>query len=108
MPKDEAELISLIKNSKKVYALLFFFYLIPGSPKDGLTYLVGMMNVKVVPFLVLTFIARVPSVLSSTLCGSTLAEKQYLISAIIFGATFILALIGGFIYKKYTDKKMQK
>ena len=73
-----------------------------------MTYLVGMMNVKVVPFLVLTFIARVPSVLSSTLCGSTLAEKQYLISAVIFGATLVLALIGGFIYKKYTDKKMQK
>ncbi len=108
LPANNLQLISLFKNSKKVYALLFFFYLIPGSPKDGLTYLVGMMNVKVVPFLVLTFIARVPSVLSSTLCGSTLAEKQYLISAIIFGATFVLALIGGFIYKKYTDKKMQK
>lgn len=108
LPANNLQLISLFKNSKKVYALLFFFYLIPGSPKDGLTYLVGMMNVKVVPFLVLTFIARVPSVLSSTLCGSTLAEKQYLISAIIFGATLVLALIGGFIYKKYTDKKMQK
>ncbi len=108
LPANNLQLISLFKNSNKTYALLFFFYLIPGSPKDGLTYLVGMMNVKVVPFLVLTFIARIPSVLSSTLCGSTLAEKQYLISALIFLATLVLALIGGLIYKKYTDKKMQK
>ena len=108
LPANNLQLIELFKNSKKIYALLFFFYLIPGSPKDGLTYLVGMMNIKVVPFLVLTFIARVPSVLSSTLCGSTLAEKQYLISGLIFLATLVLALVGGWLYKKYTDKKMQK
>lgn len=108
LPANNLQLISLLKNSNKTYALLFFFYLIPGSPKDGLTYLVGMMNVKVVPFLVLTFIARIPSVLSSTLCGSTLAEKQYLISGLIFLATLVLALIGGLIYKKYTDRKMKK
>ncbi|MBR6618961.1 MAG: VTT domain-containing protein [Clostridia bacterium] len=108
LPANNLQLISLFKNSDKTYALLFFFYLIPGSPKDGLTYLVGMMNVKVVPFLVLTFIARIPSVLSSTLCGSTLAEKQYLISGLIFLATLVLALIGGLFYKKYTDKKMHK
>lgn len=108
LPANNLRLISLFKNSDKTYALLFFFYLIPGSPKDGLTYLVGMMNVKVVPFLVLTFIARIPSVLSSTLCGSTLAEKQYLISALIFLATLVLALVGGFIYKKYTDKRLKK
>lgn len=108
LPANNLQLISLFKNSDKTYFLLFLFYLIPGSPKDGLTYLVGMMNVKVVPFLVLTFIARIPSVLSSTLCGSTLAEKQYLISALIFLATLVLALIGGLIYKKYTDKKLKK
>ncbi len=108
LPANNLQLISFLKNSEKTYALLFFFYLIPGSPKDGLTYLVGMMNVKVVPFLVLTFIARIPSVLSSTLCGSTLAEKQYLISALIFLGTLVLALIGGFIYKKYTDKRLKK
>ncbi len=108
LPSNSLQLLTVFQNSKKIYVLLFFFYLIPGSPKDGLTYLVGLMNIKVVPFLVLTFIARVPSVLSSTLCGSTLAEKQYFISAVIFAATLVLALVGGFIYKKYTDKKMQK
>ncbi len=108
LPANNLQLISLFQNSKKIYALLFFFYLIPGSPKDGLTYIVGMMNVKVVPFLVLTFIARIPSVLSSTLCGQKLSEKEYFWSIAIFVATFVLALIGGFIYKKYTDRKMKK
>ncbi len=108
LPANNLQLISLFQNSKKIYALLFFFYLIPGSPKDGLTYLVGLMNVKVVPFLVLTFIARIPSVISSTLCGQKLSEKDYFWSVAIFVATFVLALIGGFIYKKYTDRKMKK
>ncbi len=108
IPTSNFKTLSLFKSSEKVYALLFFLYLIPGSPKDGFTYLVGLLDVKLVPFLVITFIARMPSVLSSTLCGSTLAEKQYLISAVIFAATVVLAVLGGALYKAYTKKKLRE
>lgn len=108
MPSKSSKTLMLFKSTDRVYALLFFLYLIPGSPKDGLTYLVAFLDVKLVPFLVITFIARIPSVLSSTLCGSTLAEKQYLISAAIFAATIILAVLGGALYKAYTNKKLRE
>ena len=101
------KITQLLQDGNRVYSLLFFIYLIPGSPKDGLTYIVGLLPIKPVPFIIITSVARIPSIISSTICGATLAEKQYLLSAIIFAATALLAIIGALIYKKYSQKKME-
>ena len=105
LPVKNLSFLSLFKNDKRVYGLLFFLYLIPGSPKDGFTYFVGLLPVKLVPFLVVTGIARIPSVISSTLCGATLARQQYWLSAAIFAATILLAVLGGLVYREYTKRK---
>ncbi len=105
LPTKNMKSIKMFQSSEKIYALLFFLYLIPGSPKDGFTYFVSLLPVKFVPFMVITFIARMPSVLSSTLCGSALAERQYFISALIFAATIILAILGALIFRHYAKKK---
>lgn len=108
LPVSNFGALKLFKSSDKVYALLFFLYLIPGLPKDGFTYLVCLLDVKLVPFLIITFVARMPSVLSSTVCGETLADKNYLISGAIFAVTVLLAVLGSLIYKAYTKKKLQE
>lgn len=104
LPTKKQVLISMFQNNEKIYLFLFFLYLIPGSPKDGFTYLVGILPVKIVPFIVVTGIARIPSVLSSTLCGSTLAEQRYFLSILIFVATILLAILGAVLYNAYTKK----
>jgi len=106
LPVKNMKTIQIFKSSNNIYVLLFFLYLIPGSPKDGFTYFVGLLPVNILPFMIITFIARMPSVLSSTLCGATLAEKNYLISALIFAATIILAVLGGLIYRAYSKRRM--
>ena len=93
------------KNTSHIYVLLFFFYLIPGLPKDGFTYIAGLLPIKFLPFIIVTGIARMPSVLSSTLCGATLAEKNYLVSALILIITVLLAVIGSVIYGFYIKRK---
>jgi uncharacterized membrane protein YdjX (TVP38/TMEM64 family) len=105
LPVKSRNMLDKLQESKKLYGLLFFLYLIPGSPKDGFTYFVGMLPVRLVPFMVITFIARMPSVLSSTLCGSTLASQNYWLSLGIFIGTIVLAIVGGIIYKLVLKKK---
>lgn len=105
MPAKNMKTFNLFKNSNSIYSLLFFLYLIPGSPKDGFTYFVGLLPVKIIPFLIITGIARIPSVISSTLCGSTLADKQYWISILIFVITIVLSILGTFLYQKYIKAK---
>lgn len=108
LPKKDLKLVKLLENDEKIYVLLFFLYLIPGSPKDGFTYFVGLLPVKILPFMIITGFARMPSVLSSTLCGETMAEQQYWISAFIMIATVILAILGGLLYRKYVKEKETK
>ncbi len=65
IPIKKMNLLSLFEGSEKIYTLLFFLYLIPGSPKDGLTYFAGLLPVKILPYIGITFIARIPFVLES-------------------------------------------
>jgi len=108
LPTKNMKSIKMFQSSERIYAMLFFLYLIPGSPKDGFTYFVGLLPVKFVPFMIITFLARMPSVLSSTLCGATLAEQNYLASALIFVVTIVLAILGGLIYRAYSKRKTEK
>lgn len=105
LPIKNMKSVKLFQSSERIYALLFFLYLIPGSPKDGFTYLVGLLPVKFIPFMIITFIARIPSVLLSTICGKTLADQQYFTSAVIFGITIVMAVVGAVIYRWYTKRR---
>lgn len=97
--------IAFLRDKKKVYFVLFALYLIPGSPKDGFTYVVGLLPVDPILFMLITSIARIPSILSSTYCGAALAEKQYLVSLFIFIAMVTTAIVGWLIHKRYVKSK---
>ena len=105
IPSSKIDEMRIFKDPNKVYMLLFILYLIPGSPKDGFTYLVGLTKLNFVWFMILTSLARIPSIISSTWCGATLSEQNYWLSAAIFIGTFILGIGGGLIYNKYFNKK---
>ena len=108
IPSSKIDEMRICKDPSKVYILLFILYLIPGTPKDGFTYLVGLTKLNFVWFMVLTTFARIPSIISSTWCGATLSEQNYWLSAAIFIGTFILGVGGGLIYNKCFNKKKDK
>ena len=49
--------------------MLFF---IPGTPKDIITYVVPFTKMKLLDFIAISSVARIPSIISSTLAGATL------------------------------------
>lgn len=108
LPQRMAGGLTKQRDPKVIYVLLFFFYLIPGSPKDGLTYIAALLPIRFVPFMAITGIARIPSVVSSTLCGATLARQEYFLAGAIFAATILLAAGGGLWYKSYTKRQKQQ
>lgn len=101
VPIEKIDSLKFLKNEKKVYLTLFFIYLIPGTPKDVLTYVAGITNLNLVKFLIITGIARIPSIITSTMCGEQLIEKNYVLALAIFVGTAILAAICSAVYKKY-------
>ncbi len=103
IPVEKIDSLSFLKNRSKVYWSLFFIYLIPGTPKDILTYAASITSLNMKKFLLVTGIARIPSILTSTWCGEQLINKNYAMAAIIFVATLLLSVICSAIYKKISS-----
>lgn len=83
-----------MKDAKKLETIVFILFLIPGTPKDMLTYVVGTSSMKVSQFLVISTFARIPSVISSTFIGSTIRWGEWETAALIFAVTAVLGVVG--------------
>ncbi len=99
---------SFIKNSKRKYLLLFIIYLIPGTPKDLITYFIGLTDTKFLPFLIITGIARIPAIISSTYCGSSLIDNNYTLFIAVFAVITIASALGTYFGMKYMKKLKDK
>ena len=64
-----------VQDTPRTKLLLFLLYFIPGAPKDLLTYFVPLTGLKLPAFWVLTTVARIPSIITSTMCGAYFGEK---------------------------------
>ena len=104
--------LRIINSEKKLNTLVFFLFLIPGTPKDLLTYFVPLTRMKLSEFLFISMFARIPSVVSSTIGGDFFGEGKYLTGIILFAVTGALSLLGIVVYKKvlakYHERKAKK
>lgn len=64
-------------NSKKGFAILVVLFLIPGLPKDLVTYAAGVSEFRLVPFLILSLVARTPALMGTIMMGSMLHKESY-------------------------------
>ena len=97
-----------LRESRKRNTLTFILMFIPGTPKDLLSYFVGLTDMKLSEWLIITTIARIPSVVTSTVGGSALAEQNYLIAAIVFAVTGIISIIGILVYNRISRHRAEK
>ena len=89
--------LRFINTSKKRDWLTFLIFFIPGTPKDVVTYFIGLTPMKLKTFLAISLVARIPSVVSSTIGGNALGTRSYTFAVLIFVLTGIISLIGVFI-----------
>ncbi len=96
--REKINSLKFIQNSKRLNLLVGVLYLIPGTPKDIFTYFIGLTPMKLGTFLLISTIARIPSIVSSTLIGNSLGEGDYQIALIITIVTVIVSIIGLIVY----------
>lgn len=96
--------MSFIKNTKKLNLLIFILFFIPGTPKDIFTYFIGLTPMKLHVFLLISSIARIPSVITSTISGDALVSQNYGFAIAIFVITAIISAVGILIYHKIAKK----
>lgn len=97
--KGKLEQVSFLRNNDKLDVLLFIIFFIPGTPKDIITYFIPLTDMKLSKFLMITSVARIPSVISSTIGGNALGLAQYEFTIFVFVITGIFSLIGLYFYK---------
>ena len=97
--------LRFLNTEQKRNTLIFLLFFIPGTPKDLLTYFVGLTDIKLTTFLLLSMVARIPSMVSSTFGGHLLGEERYMGAVILYGITGLVSLAGLLGYNHYLKKK---
>ena len=94
-----------LSNPKKIELTVFIIFFIPGTPKDALTYITALSPIKPVRYLIIANIARIPSIVTSTLLGDSLAEGNYGMAIVFFAVVAIVSLIGIIFGGKFVAQK---
>lgn len=97
-PREKIDHLRFLHNEKRLEFWVFILFFIPGTPKDIMTYIVPLTPMKLSTFLLLSTVARLPSVVTSTLGGNALGTGKWLTAVIVFGATALASAIGVAVY----------
>ena len=98
-PVDKLQRFDFLMNSPKSEILLFFLFLIPGIPKDILTYVAGLTPIKSSRFFLITSIARFPGILGSVYMGAQFGRRDY-VPVIIVGAISTILFAAGLAFQR--------
>lgn len=107
-PREKINSVRFLRAGKKLNTLAFILFLIPGTPKDIMTYCVGLTDMKLSTWLFISIVARIPSVITSTIGGDALGVQKYEFAIIVFAVTITISLIGLFFYNKINCKNDSK
>ena len=105
--KEKISQLGFLKNPKKAQILAFILMSIPGTPKDFLSYFAGLTPLTMKQWLGIVAIARLPSLLTSTITGAAAGEENYLLSGIMLAITLLMSLLGILYYRRLTKKERQ-
>ncbi len=97
---DKIREFSFLKNPKKTKAIAFILMLIPGTPKDFLSYFAGLTQLTLRQWLTIVAVGRLPSLITSTATGAAAGQQNYILSVIMLCITTVLTLAGILYYRQ--------
>ena len=106
-PKEKIDALPIIRDPAKRNLLTFILFVIPGTPKDLFTYAIGLTDMSIPLYILLTTAARFPSVILSTLSGSAVGDENYGKAIVFVIITAAVSGIGILIYQIFSKKHAQ-
>ena len=103
--REKINQLRFLNTEKKRNIVIFLIFFIPGTPKDLLTYFAGLTDIRLGTFLLISLVARIPSVLSSTFGGHLLGEGKYWGAVLLYGITAVVSLLGLLGYNAWMKRK---
>lgn len=102
--QEKLDTLRFLKSSRKRDAILFFMNVIPGTPKDLLNYFAGLTDMNFWLWVFICSVGRIPSVITSTICGDAFGQKRYGFAIVVLVATLAIGGLGLLVYNKVLDK----
>lgn len=91
---------SWLKSAKRLELIMLIVFLIPGTPKDFLTYFAGLTNMRFLPVVLIATFGRIPSIVTSTIAASAVGSGNWpLVACTLMASAFLLA-VGGLMYRR--------
>ena len=104
-PPDKIASVRWLRDARRFELLLFLVFLIPGTPKDLLTYVAGLGTSPIWRIVALTTIGRIPSIVSSTLAAGALGDGNYAVAAVTVVLTLALVAAGLVAYRRLAARQ---
>ena len=103
-PLEKVQSLRFLQNEKKLTFWVFFLFFLPGTPKDVLCYIVGLTKLPLRSWIIISTIAPIPSINTSTIVGSALGMGRYTFAAAVFGATLAISAAGLLVYRRVSRR----
>lgn len=106
-PSNKIAELGFLKNPKKTKIVASILMLIPGTPKDFLSYFAGLTQLKTLDWLVIVAIGRLPSLVTSTLTGAAAGEKNYTLTIVMLVVTIAISAAGVLYYRRICKQEKE-
>lgn len=99
-PQNKIAEFRFLQNPKKTKIIAFILMTIPGTPKDFLSYFAGLTPLKAGEWLAIVAVARIPSLITSTISGAAVGAENYILSAVMLAVTLLISAVGALYYRR--------
>ena len=97
-PLDKLNELKFLQNKRRLTLWVFFLFFLPGTPKDVLCYVVGLTDRPLRSWLIISAIAPLPSIVTSTIGGDALGMGDYGFALLVFVITVVISGLGLLAY----------
>lgn len=91
--------LRFLQDPRRLTFWVFLVFFLPGTPKDVLCYFVGLTNMRLRTWICISAVARVPSIVTSTVGGSALGMGEYTFAILAFLAALAISGLGLLTYR---------
>ena len=97
--------IKFLKATPKRDFIFLLIFALPGTPKDLLCYFAGLTDIRFPVWLIICSLGRLPAIITSTIGGDALLNKNYLFAIIVFAVTLAVSGLGLLLYNYICKKR---
>ena len=102
--QERLDKLKFLHYSPKKLLIFSIIFILPGSPKALLCYFAGLTDIDIHKLMIICTLGRIPAIVTSTIGGNAIGEKQYVLAAVLFLVTAALSAASIALYNYICER----